>query len=101
MFYRQRRLVIDGKYSSDDGLSTTVKMAGSECACEDSAEADSEVKAQEEQRRGARAQQSSRYRSSQKRRKTEIHSCWISFRNPVSRQIGQELHEVYHREKPR
>jgi hypothetical protein len=39
MFYRQRRLVIDGKYSSDDGLSTIVKMAGSECACEDSAEA--------------------------------------------------------------
>ena len=39
MFYRQRRLVIDGKYSSDDGLSTTVKMAGSECACEDSLEA--------------------------------------------------------------
>ena len=24
-FYRQRRLVIDGKYSSDAGLSTTVK----------------------------------------------------------------------------
>jgi hypothetical protein len=23
MFYRQRRLVIDGKYSSDDGLSTS------------------------------------------------------------------------------
>jgi hypothetical protein len=36
MFYRQHRLVIDGKYSSDDGLSTIVKMAGSECACEDS-----------------------------------------------------------------
>jgi hypothetical protein len=30
MFYRQHRLVIDGKYSSDDGLSTTVKMEGSE-----------------------------------------------------------------------
>jgi hypothetical protein len=27
-------------------------------------------------------QQSSRYRSSQRRRKTEIHSRWISFRNP-------------------
>jgi hypothetical protein len=54
MFYRQRRLVIDGKYSSDDGLSTTVKIAGSECACEDSIE----------HHRGARAQQSSRYRSS-------------------------------------
>jgi hypothetical protein len=39
MFYRQRRLVIDGKYSSDDGLSTTMKMPGSECACEDSVEA--------------------------------------------------------------
>ena len=39
MFYRQHRLVIDGKYSSDDGLSTTVKMAGSEYACEDSVEA--------------------------------------------------------------
>jgi hypothetical protein len=42
--------------------STTVKMAGSECACEDSAEAQKsknplgirEVKAQEEQRRGER-----------------------------------------------
>jgi hypothetical protein len=33
--------------------------------------------------------------------KGEIESRWISFRNPVSRQIGQELHEVYHREKPR
>jgi hypothetical protein len=33
--------------------------------------------------------------------KGEIESHWISFRNPVSRQIGQELHEVYHREKPR
>jgi hypothetical protein len=30
MFYRQHRLVIDGKYSSDDGLSTIVKMEGSE-----------------------------------------------------------------------
>jgi hypothetical protein len=30
MFYRRHRLVIDGKYSSDDGLSTTVKMEGSE-----------------------------------------------------------------------
>ena len=39
MFYRQRRLVIDGKYSSDDGLSTTMKMAASECVCEDFAEA--------------------------------------------------------------
>ena len=29
-FYRQHRLVIDGKYSSDNGLSTTVKMEGSE-----------------------------------------------------------------------
>jgi hypothetical protein len=38
MFYRQRRLVIDGKYNSDDGLSTTMKMVGSECACEDSTE---------------------------------------------------------------
>ena len=33
--------------------------------------------------------------------KGEIESCWISFRNPVSRQIGQELHEVYHQKKPR
>jgi hypothetical protein len=39
MFYRQHRLVIDGKYNSDDELSITVKMAGSECACEDSVEA--------------------------------------------------------------
>jgi hypothetical protein len=54
MFYRQCRLVIDDKYSSDDGLSTTVKMAGSECACEESVE----------QHRGARTQQISRYRSS-------------------------------------
>jgi hypothetical protein len=38
MFYRQCRLVIDGKYNSDDGLSKTVKMAGLECACEDSVE---------------------------------------------------------------
>jgi hypothetical protein len=30
MFYRRHRLVIDGKYSSDDGLSTKVKMEGSE-----------------------------------------------------------------------
>jgi hypothetical protein len=28
MFYKQHILVIDEKYSSDDGLSTTVKMAG-------------------------------------------------------------------------
>jgi hypothetical protein len=28
MFYRQRMLVIDGKYSSDDGLSTTVMISG-------------------------------------------------------------------------
>jgi hypothetical protein len=33
--------------------------------------------------------------------KGEIESRWISFRNLVSHQIGQELHEVYHREKPR
>ena len=33
--------------------------------------------------------------------KGEIESHWISFRNPVNHQIGQELHEVYHREKPR
>jgi hypothetical protein len=32
-----------------------------------------------------------------RRRKTEIHSRWISFRNPISRQIGPELHEIYHR----
>jgi hypothetical protein len=65
--------------------STTVKMAGSGSVhqkyfCEDSAEAQksknplgiSEVKAQEEQRRGERVQQSSRYRSSQRRRKTKV-----------------------------
>jgi hypothetical protein len=28
MFYRQRILVIDGKYSSDDGLSTTTMISG-------------------------------------------------------------------------
>ena len=28
MFYRQRILVIDGKYSSDDGLSTAVMISG-------------------------------------------------------------------------
>jgi hypothetical protein len=28
MFYRQRILVIDGKYSSDDGLSTTAMISG-------------------------------------------------------------------------
>jgi hypothetical protein len=39
MFYRQCMLVIDGKYSSGDGLSITVKMVGSECAYEDSVEA--------------------------------------------------------------
>jgi hypothetical protein len=83
-------LVIDGKYNSEDGRIRRIKSLG-----------DSEVKAQEEQRRGERAQQSSRYRSSQRRRKTKIESRWISFRNPVSRQIGQEQHEVYHREKPR
>jgi hypothetical protein len=27
MFYRQRILVIDSKYSSDDGLSTTVMIS--------------------------------------------------------------------------
>jgi hypothetical protein len=27
MFYRQRMLVIDGKYSSDDGLSTTMMIS--------------------------------------------------------------------------
>ena len=43
MLYRQRRLVIDGKYSSDDGLSTTVKMTGSECACENSGGFESEI----------------------------------------------------------
>jgi hypothetical protein len=26
MFYRQRKLVIDGKYSSNDGLSTTLMI---------------------------------------------------------------------------
>jgi hypothetical protein len=26
MFYRQRKLVIDGKYNSDDGLSTTAMI---------------------------------------------------------------------------
>jgi hypothetical protein len=83
-------LVIDGKYNSEDGRIRRIKSLG-----------DSKVKAQEEQRRGERAQQSSRYRSSQRRRKTKIESRWISFRNPVSRQIGQEKHEVYHREKPR
>jgi hypothetical protein len=83
-------LVIDGKYNSEDGRIRRIKSLG-----------DSEVKAQEEQHRGERVQQSSRYRSSQRRRKTKIESHWISFRNPVSRQIGQEQHEVYHREKPR
>jgi hypothetical protein len=28
MFYRQRILVIDGKYSSDDGLSTAAMISG-------------------------------------------------------------------------
>jgi hypothetical protein len=28
MFYRQRILVIDGKYSSDDGLSTVAMISG-------------------------------------------------------------------------
>jgi hypothetical protein len=28
MFYRQRIFVIDGKYSSDDGLSTTAMISG-------------------------------------------------------------------------
>jgi len=27
MFYRQRMLVIDGKYNNDDGLSTTVMIS--------------------------------------------------------------------------
>jgi hypothetical protein len=27
MFYRQRMLVIDGKYNSDDGLSTTTMIS--------------------------------------------------------------------------
>jgi hypothetical protein len=27
MFYRQRMLVIDGKYNSDDGLSTTAMIS--------------------------------------------------------------------------
>jgi hypothetical protein len=27
MFYRQRKLVIDGKYNSDDGLSTTAMIS--------------------------------------------------------------------------
>ena len=33
--------------------------------------------------------------------KGEIESHWISFRNPVSHQIRQKQHEVYHQEKPR
>jgi hypothetical protein len=33
--------------------------------------------------------------------KGEIESHWISFINSISHQIGQELHEVYHLEKPR
>jgi hypothetical protein len=27
MFYRQRKLIIDGNYNSDDGLSTTVMIS--------------------------------------------------------------------------
>ena len=80
-------LVIDGKYNSEYGKIRRIKSIG-----------DSEVKAQEEQRRGESAQQSSRYRSSQRRRKTKIESRWISFRNLVSRQIKQELHEVKSRQ---
>jgi hypothetical protein len=83
-------LVIDGKYNSEDGRIRRIKSLG-----------DSEVKSQEEQRQGECAQQNSIYRSSQRRRKTNIESHWISFRNPVSCQIGHEQHEVYHREKPR
>jgi hypothetical protein len=83
-------LVIDGKYNSEDGRIRRIKSLG-----------DSEVKSQEEQRRGERVQQSSIYRSSHWRRKTKIESHWISFKNPVSHQIGQEKHEVYHWEKPR
>jgi hypothetical protein len=46
-----------------------------------------EVKSQEEKCRGECMQQTSIYRSSQRRRKTKIESRWISFRNPVSWQI--------------
>jgi hypothetical protein len=35
------------------------------------------------------------------RLKKKSESRWISLRNPISHQIGQELHEVYHQEKPR
>jgi hypothetical protein len=70
-------LVIDGKYNSEDGRIRRIKSLG-----------DSEVKAQEEQHRGERAQQSSRYRSSQRRRKTKIESpldLIQKFRQPSDR----------------
>ena len=54
-------LFIDGKYNSQDGRIRRIKYLG-----------DSEVKSQEEQRQGERVQQSSRYRSSQRRRKTKF-----------------------------
>ena len=65
-----------GKYNSEDGRIRRIKSLG-----------DSEVKAQEEQRQGERAQQSSRYRSSQRRRKTKIESRWISSKLPDSMRV--------------
>jgi hypothetical protein len=70
-------LVIDGKYNSEDGRIRRIKSLG-----------DLEVKDQEEQRRGEHTQQSSIYRSLQRRMKTKIESHWISFRNLISCQIG-------------
>ena len=66
-------LVIDGKYNSGDGRIRRIESLG-----------DSDMKAQEEQRRGERTQQSTRYRSSQRRRKTKIESRWISSKLPDS-----------------
>ena len=54
-------LVIDGKYNSGDGRIRRIESLG-----------DSDVKSQEEQRRGEHAQQSSRYRSSHRRRKKKV-----------------------------
>jgi hypothetical protein len=64
-------LIIGGKYNSGDGRIRRIESLG-----------DSDVRAQEEQHRGECAQQSTRYRSLQRRRKTKIESRWISSKLP-------------------
>jgi hypothetical protein len=95
MFYRQHRLVIDGKYSSGDGRIRRIKIpwgfrreSSGGTALKKTRAAKAKLKVQE-------------FAEEKEDRDPQPQDLIQISRKNEGRQIRQKLYEVYHREKPR